>query len=181
MRPGGRVVELYSLGLTATMKVQRILTVCALSAIVVTLLSVLLLRPQSLSTANSVSIYLRGYTNSAGADMAVMEVTNHTKARFLCFVGPRSSEARKNGRPLFCDTSAAAPPGTLAPHGVFAFAVPASADTNFWRVSVQLQELNVARPGWQRGIARILRLDGVRSFDTKTYSVTSPVFSRSDE
>jgi hypothetical protein len=161
------------------MKVQRTLTVCAVSAAVVTLLSVVLLRPPSLSTANSVSFYLRGYAKTAGADMAVLEVTNHTKTRFLCFVGPRSSEASKNGRPLFYETSAAASPGTLPPLGVFAFSVPASPDTNFWRVSVQLQELDVARPAWQRGTARILRLVGVHSFDAKTYSVTSPAFSRS--
>jgi len=163
------------------MKVQRTLTVCAVSAVVVTLLSIVLLRSPSLSTANSVSFYLRGYTNAAGADMAVLEVTNHTKTRFLCFVGPRSSKASKNGRPLFYDTGAAASPGTLPPLGVFAFAVPASPDTNFWRVSVQLRELDVARPGWQRAIARILRLVGVHSFDAKTYSVTSPAFSRSEK
>lgn len=163
------------------MKVRGPLAICAVLAIAVVFLSILLLQPPSFGTTNGVSLYLRGYTNTAGTNMAVFEVTNHTKTQFVCFVGPRASEASKNGRPLFHDTSAAAAPGTLPPLGVFAFSVPSSPDTNLWRVSVQFQELDVARSKWQQVFAAILRVIGVHSLDAKTYQLTSPAFSRSDE
>jgi hypothetical protein len=148
---------------------------------VILAISVLLLQPPSLSTTNSASISLLGYTNTAGADMAVFEVTNHTKTQFFCFVGARASEASKGGRPLFHDTSAAAAPGALPPLGTFSFSVPSSPDTNLWRVPVELQEIDAGRPKLQRAFAGVARLVGVHSLDAKTYHLTSPAFSRSEK
>jgi hypothetical protein len=112
--------------------------------------------------------------------MAVFDGTNHTKSDFLCFVGVRASEASKGGRPLFHDTTVAAAPGTLPALGVFSFSVPASPDTNWWRVSVELQEIDAGRPRSQRALAEIARFVGVHWFDARTADLTSPAFSRSD-
>jgi len=163
------------------MKVRRPFIICAVFAVLVVFISVWVLHPSAYRTPNCASFYFRGYTNTAGTNMAVFEITNHTKLKFVCFVGPRASQASRNGRPLFYDTSAAAAPGTLSPLGSFAFSVPSSPDTNLWRVSIQLQELDVARPRWQRAFASILRVIGVRALDAKTYHMTSPGFSRCDE
>lgn len=160
------------------MKVRRSIMAAALLAVVLLVVSVLLLQPPPLSTTKSATICLRGYTNIAGTEMAVFDVTNHTKSDFLCFVGPRASEASKGGRPLYHDTSAAAPPGTLPALGAFSFSVLASPDKNWWRVSVELKEIDAGRPGLQRALAGIARLVGVHSFDARAAHLTSPAFSR---
>jgi hypothetical protein len=159
------------------MSVRRTFVICGVFVALVTLVSVWFVTPVSYRTPHDVSLFLTGYTNVSGTNIALFEVTNRTKIQFVCFVGPRSSLASRNGRPLFRDLSAAALPGTLPPLGVFAFSVPSSADTNLWHVSVQLQELNF-RPKWQRAFATALRMIGLHWFEPKVYNLTSPAFGR---
>src|SRR5688572_29252489 len=82
------------------MKVRRLFIVSAALAVLVAVISIWLLQPSSHHTTNDVALYFRGYTNTAGTNMAVFEVTNHTKIQFVCFVGARASVASRGGRPL---------------------------------------------------------------------------------
>ena len=162
------------------MKVRHPFIVGLVLAGVVLLVSIMLVHQLALSTTKSASIYLRGYTNTVGgADMTVFEVINHTRTPFVCFVMPRSSEASKGGRSLSHDTTFAATPGALPPRGVFVFSVPSPPDTNLWRVSVQLQEIDAGRSKMQRALAGVLRLVGVHFLDVQTYNLTSPAFGKS--
>ncbi len=163
------------------MKARRPFVICGVLAVLVAFISLRLLQPASFRTTNDVSFYLLGYTNMSGTNMALFQVTNRTTATFTCWVGSRNSVARRNGRPLFRDVYPAVDPGTLPPSGAFTFAVRSSADTNLWRVSVQLQKLNAPRPKWQRVPVRILRSIGVHSFDEKWYHITSPEYGRGEQ
>jgi hypothetical protein len=158
------------------MKARRLLIISAALVGVITVCA-LLLQSHSLSATNGASIYLKGYTNTAGVDMAVIVVTNHTETQFECLVGPRESEASQGSRPLFRSTSAPAAQGTLPPLGVFEFSVPSSSDTNLWRVSVKLQESTVNLPTSRRLIIGLLHEVGLHGLDPEIHHLTSPAFS----
>ena len=162
------------------MKVRRLFVVFGVLTVLVAVLSVRVLQPASYQTTKDVSLYLLGYTNTAGTNMVVLQLTNRTAALFMCFVGPRTTVASRNGRPLFHELHPAADPGLLQPRGAFTFAVPSSVDTNLWHLSVQLQELNSAVPKWRRVAAGILRSIGVHALDARAYYVTSPEFGRDE-
>ena len=146
--------------------------------VLVTLGSVQILRPPRFRPDNDVAISMLGYTNQSNTCMAVFQVTNRTAVAYICLVGGRVSEASRGGRPVFHDLNAPASPGVLKPRATLTFLVPAAADTNDLRVSVQLQELRTPRPKWQAAFAPTLRLIGIRALEPNNHHLTSPPFSR---
>jgi hypothetical protein len=160
------------------MKARVPFIICGLLGLLVTFTSIQLLRPPRLRVNNDVGILLVGYTNQGSAYMAILQVTNRSASAFLCHVGPRMSDATRNGRCIFHDLYAAASAGALPAHGAFTFAVPAAPGTDNLRVSVDLQEMRAARPAWQESLASALRCFGIRALNTKAYYLTSPPFSR---
>ena len=164
------------------MKLRRSLLICGVLIALVAFISARLLRPSSAGTATGVSVYLLGYTNLSGTNMALFVVTNRTTAAFTCFVQSHArSVAWINGVPLFRDLSPGVTPGDLPPSGGFPFAVRSSADTNLWHVSVELVEVKASRPKWQRAPVSILRSIGVHSFDDRWHHITSPPFGNGEQ
>ena len=161
------------------MKPRWPLILCAVFAVLATIASVQLLRPVRfhMEVDRGIGISLLGYTNLSTSCMAAFQLTNRTAATYMCFVGPRATEASRGGRPLFHDLNPAAHPGVLKSNAALTFLVPVTPDTNRWRFSVQLQELRPPRPKWHAKLDLVLGRFGIRVLEPRNHSLTSPSFS----
>ncbi len=159
------------------MKARAGFLICGLVAAVVTLFSVALVRAPNRSSPRDVTIQLSGYTNGWKGCMAVFLLTNRTSSGFSYEVGNWISDAFETVK-----FTGAGSVGNLRPYGAFTFAVPVPPGTNEWHVVVETWE--VGKPYWSlsrgyRGaVARRLKALGIYDADPKSYSLTSPGFSR---
>jgi len=144
------------------MKARWPFILCAFLSVLVTLISIQPPRAPSAKTA----ILLLGYTNRAGAFMAVLQVTNRTPSTFHGLVGPRAVRFRGR-REIWCAST-----HVLPSRGSFTFTVPVVPNAKGRRVSVQLIETK----GWHATLASVLRRFGIRAIECRNYRLVSPPF-----
>lgn len=143
------------------MKARWPFVLCGFLTVLVTLVSFQSLSPPFEQTA----IVLLGYTNRAGASLAVLQVTNRTASTFTCLVSPRNVTFRGRSE-IWCASTY-----VLSPRGAFTFTAQTTPD-RARRVSVRLVETR----GLQVTLASALRRFGIHALKGQDYRLTSSAF-----